>query len=71
MDLERSKIMVLSFTEEQKREIEAKGMKVVQVKLFLYKLAKALQPIFDNMWNICKNMLKDQINLIKECEGDE
>lgn len=53
--------MVLAFTEEQKKEIEARGMTVIQTKLLLHRFVKAIKPVFDKVWNMCKNMSKEQI----------
>lgn len=53
--------MVLAFTEEQKKEIEARGMTVIQTKLVLHKFVKVIKPVFDKVWYICKNMSKEQI----------
>lgn len=52
--------MVLAFTEEQKKEIEARGMTVIQTKLLLYRFVKVIKPVFDKVWDICKNMSKEQ-----------
>lgn len=53
--------MVIVFDEKDKKAIEAKGMTVIEAKRILYKAAKVLQPIFDRLWDICKNMDKKQI----------
>ncbi len=63
--------MVLAFTEEQKKEIEARGMTVVQTKLILHRFVKAIMPVFDKVWDMCKNMSKEQIEeFLKDDEGE-
>lgn len=42
--------MVLAFTEEQKKEIEAKGITVIKFKRNLYETGKYI----DNLWQILK-----------------
>lgn len=63
--------MVLAFTEEQKKEIEAKGMTVVQTKLVLHKFVKAIKPVFDKVWDMCKNMSKEQIAEFLKLDEEE
>ena len=61
MDLKRCRDMVLAFTEEQKKEIEARGMTVIQTKLVLHRFVKVIKPVFDKVWDMCKNMSKEQM----------
>lgn len=63
--------MILAFTEEQKKEIEARGMTVIQVKLVLHKFVKAINPVFDKVWDICKNMSKEQIEEFLKADEEE
>lgn len=42
--------MVLAFTEEQKKEIEARGMTVIEFKRRLHNMGKAI----DDVWEILK-----------------
>lgn len=61
--------MVFAFGEKEKAEIESKGITVIEAKRILYKAVKVFQPIFDRLWDICKNMDKEQIEkLLKEQE---
>lgn len=53
--------MVLAFTEEQKRKIEASGTMVIQTKLVLRRFVKAIKPVFDKVWDMCKNMSEEQM----------
>ena len=53
--------MVLAFAEEQKKEIEARGMTVVETKLLLHRFVKAIKPVFDKAWDMCKNTSKEQM----------
>lgn len=53
--------MVLAFTEQQKKEIEARGMTVVQAKLVLHNFVQVIKPVFDKAWDMCKNMSKEKI----------
>jgi len=63
--------MVLAFTEEQKKEIEAMGMSVVQTKSILNRFAKAINPVFDKVWDMCKNMSKEQIEEFLKADEEE
>ena len=63
--------MVLAFTEEQKKEIEARGMTVIQTKLVLHRFVKAIKPVFDKAWDMCKNMNKEQIEEFLKPDKDE
>lgn len=63
--------MVLAFTEEQKKEIEARGMTVVQAKLLLNGFAKVIKPVFDMMWDMCKNMTKEQMKEFLKPDEEE
>ena len=63
--------MVLAFTEEQKKEIEARGMAVVQAKLVLHGFTKVIKPVFDKVWDICKNMSKEQIEEFLKADEEE
>lgn len=63
--------MVLAFTEEQKKEIEARGMTVIQTKLVLHRFVKAIKPVFDKVWYMCKNMSKEQIEEFLKPDEDE
>lgn len=63
--------MVLVFTEEQKKEIEARGMTVVQTKLLLNRFIKAIKPVFDMAWDMCKNMSKEQIEEFLKADKEE
>lgn len=61
--------MVIILDEKDKSKIESKGMTVIEAKRILYKAVKVFQPIFDRLWDICKNMDKEQIEkLLKEQE---
>lgn len=68
---ERNEDMVLAFTEEQKKEIEARGMTVVQTKLLFHRFVKAIKPVFDKVWDMCKNMSKEQIEEFLKPDEDE
>lgn len=63
--------MILAFTEEQKKEIETRGMTVIQTKLFLHRFVKAIKPVFDKAWDMCKNMSKEQIKEFLKPDEDE
>lgn len=63
--------MVLAFTEEQKKEIEARGMTVIQTKLVLHRFVKAIKPVFDKVWDMCKNMSKEQIEEFLKPDEEE
>lgn len=63
--------MILAFTEKQKKEIEARGMTVIQTKLVLYRLANAIKPVFDKVWDMCKNMSKEQIKEFLKPDEDK
>lgn len=63
--------MVLAFTEEQKKEIEAREMTVIQTKLVLHRFVKAIKPVFDKVWDICKNMSREQIEEFLKPDEDE
>ena len=63
--------MVLVFTEEQKKEIEARGMTVIQTKLVLHRFVKAIKPVFDKVWDMCKNMRKGQIEEFLKLDEEE
>lgn len=63
--------MVLAFTEEQKKEIEARGMTVAQTKLVLHRFVKAIKPVFDNVWDMCKGMSKEQIEEFLKPDEEE
>lgn len=63
--------MILAFTEEQKKEIEARGMTVIQVKLVLHRFAKAIKPVFDKIWDMCKRMSKEQIEEFLKADEEE
>lgn len=56
---------------EQKKEIEARGMTVIQTKLVLHRFVKAIKPVFDKVWDICKNMSKEQIEEFLKPDEDE
>lgn len=61
--------MVIILDEKDKSKIESKGMTVIEAKRILYKAVKVFQPIFDRLWDICKNIDKEQIEkLLKEQE---
>ncbi len=61
--------MVIILDEKDKSKIEYKGMTVIEAKRILYKAVKVFQPIFDRLWDICKNIDKEQIEkLLKEQE---
>ncbi len=61
--------MVIILDEKDKSKIESKGMTVIEAKRILYKAVKVFRPIFDRLWDICKNMDKEQIEkLLKEQE---
>ena len=62
--------MVLAFTEEQKKEIEARGMTVAQTKLVLHRFVKAIKLVFDKVWDMCKNMSKEQIEEFLRSDGE-
>ncbi len=68
----RKKIInVIAFTEEQKKEIEARGMTVIQAKLVIHRFAKTIKPVFDKVGDMCKNMSKEQIEeFLKTDEED-
>ncbi len=53
--------MVLAFTEDQKKEIEERGMTVIQEKLIFHRFVKAIKPVFNKVWDMCKNMSEEQI----------
>lgn len=63
--------MVLAFTEEQKKEIEARGMTVIQTKLVLHRFAKAIKPVFNKVWDMCKSMSKEQIEEFLKTDEEE
>ena len=63
--------MVLAFTEEQKKKIEARGMTVIQTKLVLHRFVKAIKPVFDKVWDMCKNMSREQIEEFLKPDEDE
>lgn len=63
--------MVLAFTEEQKKEIEARGMTVAQTKLVLHRFVKAIKLVFDKVWDMCKNMSKEQIEEFLKADEEE
>ena len=63
--------MVLAFTEEQKKKIEARGMTVIQTKLVLHRFVKAIKPVFDKVLDMCKNMSKEQIEEFLKPDEDE
>lgn len=63
--------MVLAFTEEQKKEIESRGMTAIQTKLVLYKFLKAIKPVLDKVWDMCKNMSKEQIEEFLKPDEEE
>ncbi len=63
--------MVLAFTEEQKKEIEARGMAVIQTKLLLHRFVKSIKPVFDRVWDMCKNMSKEQIEEFLKADEEE
>lgn len=63
--------MVLAFTQEQKKEIEASGMTVVEAKLLLHRFARTIKPVFDKVWDMCKNMSKEQIEEILKPDEEE
>ncbi|MCI9081483.1 MAG: hypothetical protein HFI70_04015 [Lachnospiraceae bacterium] len=63
--------MVLVFTEEKKKEIEARGMTVVQAKLLLNGFAKVIKPVFDMVWDMCKNMTKEQMKEFLKPDEEE
>ena len=53
--------MVISFEEKDRAAIEARGMTVIEAKRVLYKAVEVFQPIFNKLWDICRNMSKEQI----------
>lgn len=63
--------MILAFTEEQKKEIEARGMTVIQTKLVLHRFVKAIKPVFDKVWYMCKSMSKEQIEEFLKADEEE
>lgn len=63
--------MILVFTEEQKKVIEARGMTVVEVKFLLHRFVKVIKPVFDRVWNICKEMSKEQMKQFLEPDKEE
>lgn len=63
--------MVLVFTEEQKREIKARGMTVIQTKLILYRFVKGIRPVFGKILDMYKNMSKKQIEEFLKPDEDE
>lgn len=63
--------MILAFTEEQKKETEARGMTVIQTKLVLHRFVKAIKPVFDKVWDMCKNMSKEQIEEFLKPDKEE
>lgn len=36
-------------------------MTVIQTKLLLHRFVKAIKPVLDKVWDMCKNMSKEQI----------
>lgn len=68
---ERGRDMVLVFTEEQKREIKARGMTVIQTKLILYRFVKGIRPVFGKILDMYKNMSKKQIEEFLKPDEDE
>ena len=63
--------MILAFTEEQKKDIEKRGMTVAQAKLLMQRFVKTMQPVFDTLWDICKGMSKEQIEEFLKPDEDE
>lgn len=63
--------MILVFTEEQKKVIEARGMTVVEAKLLLYRFVKAIKPVFDKVWDMCKDMSKEQMEQFLKPDKEE
>lgn len=63
--------MVLAFTEEQKKEINARGMTVIQTKLAFHRFAKEIKPVFDKVLDMCKNMSKEQIEEFLKSDEEE
>lgn len=63
--------MVLAFTEEQRKKIEAMGMTVIQAKLGLHKFVKTIKPVFDKVRDVCKNMSKEQIEEFLKPDKEE
>ena len=57
--------MILAFTEEQKKDIEARGMTVAEVKLIVCKAAKALNWLVGTIKNIFDNMYKETLEEVK------
>ena len=53
--------MAISFEEKDRAAIEARGMTVIEAKRVLYKAVEVFQPIFNKLWDICRNMSKEQI----------
>ncbi len=53
--------MIIIYEEKDRTNIEASGMTLIQAKAILYKTAKVLLPVFQRLWDICKNMSKEQI----------
>ena len=63
--------MILAFTEKQKKKIEAMGMTVIQAKLGLHKFVKAINLVFDKIWDVCKHMSKEQIEEFLKVDEEE
>lgn len=62
--------MILAFTEEQRKEIEARGMTVIQAKKILYNAADWFSELWDKVRNIIKGMSAEDIRRILEQEND-
>ncbi len=52
--------MIICFGEKDKAAIEARGMTVIEAKRILYKFIKVLCPVLNRLWDICKNMSKEE-----------
>ncbi len=62
--------MVISFEEKDRAAIEARGMTVIKAKRVLYKAVEVFQPIFNQLWDICRNMSKEQIEELLRGEDE-
>lgn len=62
--------MVISFEEKDRAAIEAKGMMVIEAKRILYKAVDVFQSIFNKLWDICRNMSKEQIEQFLRENGE-
>lgn len=63
--------MVIAFTEEQKKEIESRGMTVIEVKRTLYKARDFFCELWDKIKSIINGLPMEEIRKMLENRTEE